>query len=652
VTQSKKEKKVGKVMKEFKSGTLKSGGSGKKVTNPKQAIAIALSEANAMNQGGMMQNPVMQRPMFQTPMQRQGLGIMAGVAPVRGYQEGGEVEDEMGFMDYVRLIPAMAEAAPEVLQEMVVGQDGTMGDFLTFDDTAMGRFGLGATEAGSGLNLRDITDFLVVNPDDPEDVAIASATAGLMATGVGAPGAIAARLGRMGFKSKKIAEKVEKAIRAGVGDTRTKTFGRGQMARILLPEDAVAEEEVSEEGIASLPQVSEDKKPPVRGGGVRSTKRNLESNSGIASLPKDSGRFGEGEQKTRNNLANVSREQLDAYGGSLTQYMNEWNKTGKRPEALREMAEGDMVSALTAEELDDIGLTAEEFEALDKPVREQYLDLINDRRMVSQIGYNLGVLPGGAVDIATAIPRGIGQLADEFAGSRVGRALGLSEPGEEVEDFDAFPVAGSALEGIEENMPVTESDIISALKEKPELPPAPDSVVDEEAMDNIDVASTSDKEPGKFRKFLGNLQDTLTDPRTRYAIAKANQPSEGFTPRNALSDMVMGAQEYDQLQAQSDKETALEKNLVTLKELMPEKSTDELLKILLDQGSDEEKLMVSTLLSLFDTVSKTPQGMEAGPQGTLEIVRNLMGGTTGKSPITLDASGERIDSQTGEEIET
>ena len=88
-------------MKEFKSGTLKSGGSGKKVTNPKQAIAIALSEANAMNQGGMMQNPVMQRPMFQTPMQRQGLGIMAGVAPVRGYQEGGEVEDEIGFMDYL-----------------------------------------------------------------------------------------------------------------------------------------------------------------------------------------------------------------------------------------------------------------------------------------------------------------------------------------------------------------------------------------------------------------------------------------------------------------------------------------------------------------------------------------------------------------------
>jgi len=37
--------KVEKAMHEEKRGTLKSGRSGKKVTNPKQAIAIGLSEA-------------------------------------------------------------------------------------------------------------------------------------------------------------------------------------------------------------------------------------------------------------------------------------------------------------------------------------------------------------------------------------------------------------------------------------------------------------------------------------------------------------------------------------------------------------------------------------------------------------------------------
>ena len=41
----KAEEEVGKAMHEFKKGKLKSGKSGKKVSNPKQAIAIGLSKA-------------------------------------------------------------------------------------------------------------------------------------------------------------------------------------------------------------------------------------------------------------------------------------------------------------------------------------------------------------------------------------------------------------------------------------------------------------------------------------------------------------------------------------------------------------------------------------------------------------------------------
>lgn len=41
----KKETKINKVMKEYKSGTLHSGKGGPVVSNRKQAIAIALSEA-------------------------------------------------------------------------------------------------------------------------------------------------------------------------------------------------------------------------------------------------------------------------------------------------------------------------------------------------------------------------------------------------------------------------------------------------------------------------------------------------------------------------------------------------------------------------------------------------------------------------------
>jgi hypothetical protein len=60
----KKQAKVGTVMKEFKEGKLKSS-SGQKVTNPKQAIAIGLSEAGLskpkkMKEGGMMK-PMMKK---------------------------------------------------------------------------------------------------------------------------------------------------------------------------------------------------------------------------------------------------------------------------------------------------------------------------------------------------------------------------------------------------------------------------------------------------------------------------------------------------------------------------------------------------------------------------------------------------------------
>ncbi|HMM75965.1 MAG TPA: DUF6496 domain-containing protein [Gammaproteobacteria bacterium] len=40
-------RKVGKALHEMKAGRLKSGSSGRKVKNPKQAIAIGLSEARA-----------------------------------------------------------------------------------------------------------------------------------------------------------------------------------------------------------------------------------------------------------------------------------------------------------------------------------------------------------------------------------------------------------------------------------------------------------------------------------------------------------------------------------------------------------------------------------------------------------------------------
>ncbi len=44
-TKSGRRRKVGRVMREYKHGDLKSGGSGRKVTSRRQAIAIAMSES-------------------------------------------------------------------------------------------------------------------------------------------------------------------------------------------------------------------------------------------------------------------------------------------------------------------------------------------------------------------------------------------------------------------------------------------------------------------------------------------------------------------------------------------------------------------------------------------------------------------------------
>jgi hypothetical protein len=51
-TKAGKMKKVAKVMREFKAGTLHSGKGGKVVKNPKQAIAISLSEAGLSKKKG------------------------------------------------------------------------------------------------------------------------------------------------------------------------------------------------------------------------------------------------------------------------------------------------------------------------------------------------------------------------------------------------------------------------------------------------------------------------------------------------------------------------------------------------------------------------------------------------------------------------
>jgi hypothetical protein len=68
----KKEEKVRKVLGEFKEGSLKSS-SGQKVKNPKQAVAIALSEASRMKAGGKVESRVNEAGNYTKPTMRKGL---------------------------------------------------------------------------------------------------------------------------------------------------------------------------------------------------------------------------------------------------------------------------------------------------------------------------------------------------------------------------------------------------------------------------------------------------------------------------------------------------------------------------------------------------------------------------------------------------
>ena len=537
-------------MGEFKSGTLKSGGSGKKVTNPKQAIAIALSEANAMNQGGMMQNPVMQRPMFQNPMQRQGLGIMAGVAPVRGYEEGGEVEDELSFMDYVRFAPQI----PGMLGDAIVGEDETMGDF----------FSLEKTPEGQGMNLRDLTDILIVDPDDPVDVGIATATAGLMASGVGAPGAIAAQLGRMGYKGKKVADVIEKVIRTGVGETRGKTFGRGQTARLLAsaPDVFAGEEEVEEEteqGIGLLPQVTQNKPQRKRGSGVESTQRNIErgEDEGIASIPdKEEKRFDVGVSK-----GGVPFKESFAHHRAKGDDVFTWN--------------GELYTT-------DL---AKEPTGMNKGGLAGLLGRLKDKTIAKLKGKKA---KGQADDVVDDV-KVVDEVADMPSPSRTARILKmLGSAGLATGALTGGVLGASALMDDDE----ADSSEVASAEEKEDAATAA-------AAQQVAAAAAAKEEekPGGVRGFVGTLMDRLSDPRVQYQLAKAGQASEGYVPRNFGSDVTLAGAEYDQLQAKLD---AAKPELV---------QQYEAIRPYAEQGPDEteEDVDRKVFKSLFDRMDAATQ---------------------------------------------
>ena len=139
----------------------------------------------------------------------------------------------------------------------------------------------------------------------------------------------------------------------------------------------------------------------------------------------------------------------------------------------------------------------------------------------------------------------------------------------------------------------------------------------------------TEEERGGVTDFLSRAVSKLQDPRLQYQLARAAQPSEGFTPRNFFSDVTLAGQEYDdmkakrdylaaQTRAQEDKTTDLERladtflSTVDLSGLSETQIQEEKEKILLSlYNTQQQSAKTAQLMELLSTLGTSEQALEA-----------------------------------------
>ena len=625
---NKRNKKISKVMKEYKAGTLKSGGSGKKVTNPKQAMAIALSEARNMNQGGMLDN-IYQRPMFQTPQTRQGSGIMAGVAPVRGYEDGGLISDDF--------------------------------------------FSLEQTEQGSGANLRDFTN-LIFDPEDPLDYA----TLSLLAF---PPVYVAAKLAKAGVKGSKLANQMQKVKQykeaTGQGVKAAGAFEgvrlAGEVPRIFADEEPKYSDEVMEVassignlrqkpdadairarvaqsygdefadqvmsagnfangGIAALPRFS-------RGGivdgliaikrvggdyiekaldALRQGKIEIEDARDL-DVPEDAIQSVVGSKIDIEDMGGVlSPSNVRRAGDDIPDFEDDIVRSAEESFGVRKSPLDDIPDA----DIGDIGKSADDLAPSVAPEARKYLPVRYKEPEVPK--------PKGLFDLdakiaagASAGARGIGSLA-RSAGEVAARNKTLTAAG-------AVPVVGAAGYGIAEVFGEDEEEVVT------------DPVVTAESDGTGGDGDPPPSAPDP--SIFSRIGDYLGDPRIQAGLMKVAKPTAGFTKRNPLVDFYEGKREYDVEEAAIRKgeeagKTAMMKNLELIKKLQPEMKDEEVLNLLLGEKK-KTKQDYMTLFIKEDIESgrgvPTPERMKE-----LEPMAALLAGETVAGEAAKDADGNEI----------
>jgi len=128
--------------------------------------------------------------------------------------------------------------------------------------------------------------------------------------------------------------------------------------------------------------------------------------------------------------------------------------------------DAEAIGELTEKELKELGITSRaSFEALPERTKKELLQKINDRRALARAGTEVGNLPAAAYDTIVGLPAAaLENTTEAIRTSRLGRVLGLSEPGEEPEYVGSSPAQARLNQTRGENMPVSEDTLLSQLE--------------------------------------------------------------------------------------------------------------------------------------------------------------------------------------------
>ena len=468
-----------------------------------------------------MYEDIMRRPMFQTPQQRESSGIMTGVVPIRGYAEGGEV------IDFIK------------------------GQFEQDDER---------------VNVRDFTDFFIVDPSDPVDVGMASATATLMAF---PPAAALAALARMGYKGKKAIDKVNKLKElqkkmatpkkedAGIIRKVAKPIGTTMAAREIpaLPEYPQDARDIKESVMGIMETISEPEE--MADGGIASLAVNMSNGGKPSKLDVIKKAIEEGPEALQdlinrgivnaNDLLDLDLKKVDIPGAKKDV-----------PTGPRAVEETDIMNTTITPKMSPKDLGVDEVPKVGKQNIPAKLRNVSDDSPITE-GKKSGSSLGSK---ALKTIGGIGTLVGAgYFGSDILEALGMKIPAPEEDDSIARPAPS--------NVPVLPRSNSQFAKDQQDI----DAIAEFSAAENEEA----NKKPNRFKRFLlgedekfggdrgaidfirGEPADFLSrsieklgDPRVRYQLSQAAKATEGFVPRNFFTDVEEAGQAYDDMMAKRE----------------------------------------------------------------------------------------------------